>query len=125
MGEVIEFAKAKADADKDRSDHFASLHLYMNSDNSELWAEVDNVGEQNVDAGWHRFMADQLRCLAWLCDGIAEDRDNGGKAAIASINIFEDSRISTRWNEELIQTPEQIEWIKEHVLSGVDEISVD
>jgi hypothetical protein len=122
MSDIIDFAKAKADADKSRSAHFISLDVYINSDNSEVWAAVSNAGENDIDASWHSFVADQLRRLAWLSDGMACSIDKTVGQPIASIVVFKDSRISTRWNEDLVQTPAQVQWIREQANSGVDEI---
>ena len=124
MSEVIDFAKAKSDADKSRSTLFVSLDVYFNSDNSEVWASVSNAGEHDTDASWHTFVADTLRKLAWLSDGMAASMDSTIGHPIASITVFEDSRISTRWSYDLVQTPEQIEWIREQMQAGVDEIEL-
>ena len=124
MSEVIDFARAKADADKSRSTLFVSLDVYLNADNSEVWASVTNIDEQDIDGSWHTFVADLLRKLAWLSDGMASTKDATIGQPIANIAVFADSRISTRWGENSVQTPEQIEWIRRQSQSGVDEIEI-
>jgi hypothetical protein len=122
MSEVIDFARAKADADKSRSTLFVSLDVYLNADNSEVWASVTNIDEQDIDGSWHTFVADLLRKLAWLSDGMASERDATIGQPVANIALFADSRISTRWDENIVQTHEQVEWIQKQSQSGVDEI---
>ena len=124
MTEVIDFARYKADADKSRSTLFVSLDVYLNADNSEVWASVTNIDEQDINGSWHTFVADLLRKLAWLSDGMATAKDNAIGQPVANIAVFADSRISTRWDEEVVQTPEQIEWIRGQAQSGVDEIEI-
>lgn len=119
---IINFAKAKSDADKSRSHHFASLDVYLNADNSEVWASVTNVDEQDIDGSWHSFVADLLRRLAWLSDSMASDMQEGANQPVATIAIFENSRISTRWNSDIVETPNQVDWIRNQVQSGIDEI---
>jgi hypothetical protein len=125
MAEVIDFAKAKADADKSRSAHFISLDVYLNSDNSEVWASVTNAGENDIDASWHNFVADLLRRLAWISDSMAAEIGSEDGKPIASITAFERSRISTRWADDLVVTPEQVDWVRGQMQSGVDEIKVE
>lgn len=125
MSDVIDFAKAKSDADKSRSAHFVSLDVYFNSDNSEVWASVTNVDEQELDASWHTFVADTLRRLAWISDSMAADMDSTLGRPVANIAIFEDTRISTRWNDEIVETPDQLDWIRNQAQSGVDEIDAE
>tara|TARA_R110002072_G_scaffold49433_4_gene134378 strand:- start:22431 stop:22826 length:396 start_codon:yes stop_codon:yes gene_type:complete len=122
MGEIINFSDKKTAMDRDRSDHFVSLDLFMNSDTSDLWASVSNVGEVDIDPDWHRFIAGQLRHLAWIADGMAADADGTNSHPIASVTVFEDRRISTRWNDDLVNTAGQVGWVGEQLLSGVDEI---
>lgn len=122
MADIINFHDKKTAMDRDRSDHFVSLDLFMSSDNSGLWASVSNVGEVDIDPGWHRFIADQLRRLAWIADGMAADAEGAQSGPVASVTVFENSRISTRWNDEIVCTASQIDWIGKQLLSGVDEI---
>ena len=122
MGDIVNFSDKKTAMDLDRSDHFVSLDLFINPDTSDLSANVSNVGEVDVDPEWHRFIADQLRRLAWIADGMAADADLTESHPIASVTVFEDSRISTRWNGDLVNTADQVGWIGEQLLSGVDEI---
>jgi hypothetical protein len=122
MGDIINFSDKKTAMDRDRSDHFVSLDLFMNSDTAELWASVDNVGEVDIDPDWHRFIADQLRRLAWMADGMAADAEGTESGPIASVTVFENARISTRWNDDLVNTTAQVDWIGEQLTSGVDEI---
>ena len=119
---VIDFAKAKEDANRDRSVHIVSLDLYMNADNSAVWAAVSNVGQQDIDASWHTFIAGLLRQLAWISDHMASDKMGEGHAPIAAVSLFEDSRISTRWNDELVTGPAHVQWIRDQLMSGADEI---
>jgi len=123
MAEIINFTKAKADADRDRSALIATVHVYMNEDSSETWAAVENVDMQDIDAGWHQFMADRLRQLAWISDGHASEQNQEIGPPIASVNIFEDRRISTRWNDDLVSNAGQVKWIREQLDSGADEIA--
>jgi len=125
MAEVIDFAKAKADADKSRSAHFISLDVYLNSDNSEVWASVTNVDENDIDAGWHNFVADLLRGLAWISDSMAADMGSEEGRPVASVTAFESSRISTRWADDLVVTPEQVDWVRGQMQSGADEIETE
>ena len=125
MSDVIDFAKAKADADKSRSAHFISLDVYLNSDSSEVWASVTNVDEQDIDAGWHSFVADLLRSLAWISDSMAAELGGENGRPIASVTAFESSRISTRWADDLIVTAGQVEWVRDQMQSGIDEIEAE
>ena len=125
MAEVIDFAKAKADADKGRSAHFISLDIYLNSDNSEVWASVTNTGENDIDASWHNCVADLLRRLAWISDSMAADMGGKDGRPVASVTVFESSRISTRWADDLVVTPEQVGWVRGQMQSGVDEIEAE
>lgn len=122
---IIDFAKAKSDADKSRSHHFVSLDVYLNADNSEVWAAVTNVDEQDIDASWHNFVADLLRRLAWLSDSMAADIGGEDGKPIASISVFEGSRISTRWADDLIITADQVEWVRGQMISGIDVIEAE
>lgn len=122
MGEVVEFAKAKSDADRDRSHHIVSLDVFMNADNSETWASVTEVDMQEMDADWHRFIAERLRALAWLADGMAAEMSGEG-APVASVNVFDDTRILTRWNDDLVQTDAQVQWVKDQFAHGAEEIT--
>jgi hypothetical protein len=122
MGEVISFKDKKTAADEGRSTHFLSLDLFINSDTSELWARVDNAGEADIDPEWHRFIAAQLRQLAWISDGMAARDEGTNTHPIASVTLFENSRISTRWNESLVISGAQADWIGEQLALGVDEI---
>lgn len=117
---IIDFAKVKSDADKSRSHHFMSLDVYLNADNSEVWAAVTNVDEQDIDASWHNFVADLLRRLAWFSDSMAADIGGEHGKPIASVSVFESSRISTRWADDMVITSEQVEWVRDQMLSGVD-----
>lgn len=117
---IIDFAKVKSDADKSRSHHFVSLDVYLNADNSEVWAAVTNVDEQDIDASWHNFVADLLRRLAWFSDSMAADIGGEHGKPIASVSVFESSRISTRWADDMVITSEQVEWVRDQMLSGVD-----
>ena len=121
---VINFAKAKSDVNDAMSHHIVSLDLFLNSDNSMPWARVSNVDDADIDADWHRFIADQLRHLAWLADGMAAEID-GAKEPIASVSIFEDSRISTRWNDDLVVTSDQVQWIRDQLQNGADQIELN
>ena len=125
MSDVIDFAKAKADADKSRSTLFVSLDVYLNSDNSEVWASVTNVDEQDIDASWHNFVADLLRRLAWLSDGMGSDLNGEHGRPIASITAFEDARVSTRWANDLVVTKEQVGWVRSQMQLGADEIEAE
>ena len=125
MNDVIDFAKAKADADKSRSTLFVSLDVYLNADNSEVWASVTNVDEQELDAWWHTFIADLLRKLAWLSDGMAADKGSEHGQPVLSITAFESSRISTRWSGDLVRTEAQVEWARGQMQSGIDEIDAE
>lgn len=125
MDNIIDFAKARSDADKSRSTHFVSLDVYINSDSSEVWAAVSNVGENEIDAGWHSFVADQLRKLAWLSDVMAAGMGGEGGRPIASVTAFAGSRISTRWADDLVVTKEQVEWVRGQMQCGVDEIEAE
>lgn len=125
MSDVIDFAKAKADADKSRSAHFVSLDVYLNSDNSEVWAAVTNVDEQDIDAPWHNFVADLLRRLAWISDSMAADMGGEDGRPVASVTAFESSRISTRWADDLVVTAEHVEWARGQMQSGIDEIEAE
>ena len=125
MTDVIDFAKAKADADKSRSAHFISLDVYLNSDNSEVWASVTNVGENDLDASWHSFVADLLRRLAWISDSMAADMGGEDGRPVASVTAFESNRISTRWADDLVVTAEQVEWARGQMQSGIDEIEAE
>jgi len=118
---VVDFCKVKSDIDVSMSHHIVSLDLFINSGNSMPWAKVSNVDEAEIDADWHRFIAGQLRHLAWLADGMAADID-GSQAPIASVSIFEDRRISTRWNDDLVTSAEHLQWIRDQLQSGADEI---
>jgi hypothetical protein len=122
MGEIISFSDKKTSMDHDRSHHFVSLDLFMNSDNCGLWAKVDNIGEVDIDPEWHRFIASQLRALAWMADGMAAEAEGTQTNPIASITVFEDSRISTRWNAGLVNTKAQVDWIEEQIVDGIKEI---
>jgi len=78
MADVIDFAKAKADADKSRSAHFISLDVYLNSDNSEVWAsgrqlltlakmtstQAGTILLQTYCVGWRGFLKAWLRIWA-------------------------------------------------------------
>jgi len=119
---IIDFFKAKSDVNEKMSHHIVSLDLFLNSDNSMPWARVSNVDEAEVDADWHRFIADQLRHLAWISDGMAADMDGEGRP-IAAVSVFDDRRISTRWNDDLVNAENQVKWVRNQVLSGIDEIS--
>ena len=125
MSDVIDFAKAKTDADKSRSAHFISLDVYLNSDNSEVWASVTNVDKSDLDASWHSFVADLLRRLAWISDIMAADMGVEDGRPIASVTAFESSRISTRWADNLVVTAEQDEWVRRQMQSGIDEIEAE
>lgn len=124
MTEIIDFCKAKKDADKARSDHFATVDIYMNADNSETWAQVDNVGMQDIDPSWHRFMAGQLRRLAWIADGMAAAEEGSETAPIATVSIFEDSKISVTWNDDKIITQEQIDWLRDQLIASVKQVDI-
>ena len=125
MSDVIDFAKAKADADKSRSAHFISLDVYLNSDNSEVWASVTNVDESDLDASWHSFVADLLRRLAWISDSMAADMVGEDGRPVASVTAFESGRISTRWADDLVVTAEQVEWVRGQMQLGIDEIETE
>jgi hypothetical protein len=118
---VINFAKAKEDADKQNSDLVMTLHVYR-APNSEIWASVENISAECVDASWYTFSADLLRKLAWLADGMAADEGSDIGHPIASVVLFESSRISTRWNDGLVKNISQIEWIRSQMDCGVDAI---
>lgn len=122
---VIDFFQSKSDAAKSRSHHFLSLDVYLNSDNSEVWAAATNVDEQDIDASWHTFVADLLRRLAWISDSMAADMGGEDGKPIASITAFECSRTSTRWADDLVITAEQVEWVRRQVQAGIDEIETD
>ena len=121
---VVDFFKAKSDVNERMSHHIVSLDVFLNSDNAMPWARVSNVDDADIDADWHRFIADQLRHLAWMADGIAAEIDGEG-APVASISIFDDRRISTRWNDDLVKTSGQVDWVREQARSGLDEIARD
>ena len=122
MGEVVNFSDKKAAVDLDRSDHFLSLDLFLNADTSELWASVDNVGEVDVDPDWHRFIAGQLRRLAWIAESMAS-RDEGTKTSpIACVTVFEDSRVNTIHNDDMIKTIQQADWVGSQLAIGCEEI---
>lgn len=125
MSDVIDFAKAKTDADKSRSAHFISLDVYLNSDNSEVWASVTNVDEQDLDASWHSFVADLLRRLAWISESMAADMGGDDGRPVASVTAFESSRINTRWADDLVVTAEHVEWVRGQIQSGIDEIEAE
>ena len=120
--DVIDFAKAKADIDREKSHHIVSLDLYLNSDNSQPWASVTNIDEADIDPDWHRFIAAQLRQLAYIGEGMAAQDEGTKTAPVVAISIFEDSRISVIDNEDMIQTEEQLKWVEEQLMNGVDEI---
>ena len=122
MSEVIDFSKAKAYVDRDKSHHIVSLDLYLNSDNSQPWASVTNVDEADIDPDWHRFIAAQLRQLAYIGEGMAAHEEGTQTAPVVSISLFEDSRISVIDNDDMIQTEEQLKWIEEQLMHGVDDI---
>jgi hypothetical protein len=122
MGDIVNFSDKKTAMDRDRSEHFVSLDLFMNSDTFELWASVDNVGEVDIDPEWHRFIAAQLRRLAWIADGMAAQEEGTDSAPVACVTVFENARISTRWNDDLVNTTAQVDWVGEQLNSGVDEI---
>lgn len=122
MALIINFSDKKAAMNRDKSEHFVSLDLFLESGTKELWASVSNVGEVDADPDWHRFIADQLRRLAWISDGMAADADGTKSHPIASVTVFEHSRISTRWNDDLVNTEDHVGWIGEQLLSGADEI---
>ena len=125
MSEVINFAKAKSDADKSRSHHFVTLDVYLNSDNSEVWADVTNVDEQDINGSWHTFVADLLRRLAWISDNMAADMGSEDGQPIASVTAFESSRVSTRWNDDIVQTKNQVDWLRRQTQSGIDGIEAE
>jgi hypothetical protein len=122
MGEIINFSDKKTAMDRDRSDHFLSLDLFMNSDTSELWARVDNAGEVDIDPEWHRFIAKQLRQLAWIADGMAARNEGTETAPIACVTVFEDSRVNTMHNDDMVETDRQADWVGEQLAIGCDEI---
>ena len=120
---IIDFCKVKSDINDKMSHHIVSLDLFINSDNSNPWARVSNVDEADIDADWHRFIADQLRHLAWIADGMAADID-GCQAPIASVSVFDDSRISTRWNDALLTNSKHLDWVRTQLQSGADEVTI-
>ncbi len=122
MGDIVDFHNEKASRKLDRSEHFLSLDLFMDVDTSALWARVDNVGEVDIDPDWHRFIAAQLRQLAWIADGMAA-RDEGTQSApIACVTVFEDARVNTIHNDDAVKTAEQVKWIGDQLMVGRDEI---
>ena len=125
MDNIIYFAKIKSDADKSRSAHFVSLDVYLNSDNSEVWASVTNAGENDIDASWYSFVADLLRRLAWSTESMAADMGSEDGRPVASVTAFESSSISTRWADDLVVTAEQLEWVRGQMQCGLDEIEAE
>lgn len=124
MSDIIDFAESKAIRDRSRSCHFVSLDLFYD-ENFQVWASVTNVDTQDVDADWHRHVAQMLRKLAWIADGQASKIDNTATAPIASMTIFEDARISTIDNDDLLQTRQQVGWVRDQFNHGVDEIETN
>jgi hypothetical protein len=53
--------------------------------------------------------------------------DMGGEDGrpVASVTAFESSRISTRWADDLLVTAEQVDWVRDQMQSGVDEIEAE
>jgi len=121
MSNVVDFFESKAIRDRSRSCHFVSLDLFYD-ENFQVWASVTNVDMQDVDADWHRHVAHMLRKLAWVSEGQASNMDGTATAPIASITVFEDARVSTIYNDDLLQTVEQVNWVRDQLNHGVDEI---
>ena len=122
MGEVVDFHDERASRKAGRSEHLLSLDLFMDVDTSALWARVDNAGEVDIDPDWHRFIAAQLRQLAWIADGMAARGEGTQTAPIACVTVFEDSRVSTIHNDDMIKTEQQLGWVGDQLLVGRDEI---
>lgn len=120
---VIDFARYKKDADHEKSEHIGTLDLYRNHESGEVWAAVSNVDHESIDAEWNTAIADHLRQLAWLADCEAAKLSGDGEP-VASVSIFDDRRISTRWNDDLIFNEAQVDWVREQLSHGADEIDV-
>lgn len=121
---VINFAGYKADAEIQRSESIAKLELFLNADNSRPWARVTELDQQDLDAGWHRFIAGQLRQLAWISECMAAEMDGEG-LPVGSVTMFDDSRIVTQWNDDLIKTEEQVQWVLDQLGHSMETIRTD
>lgn len=125
MGDVIQFSKHKADADKNLSEYVANISIYTNKITGQSWADIEDAPSEVSDGDWLNNFADCLRQIAWLCDGQAAEHRGNNSHPIAQVAIFEDSRISTRWNDGLVKTEAHVQWILGQLSTSVETIHRD
>lgn len=121
MADIIDFNARKSERVEPR--HLFSIDVFED-DVRGVWARTHDYDAVPTAEDYAMFAA-KLRRLAWLAAGQAASMGHEDGAPGAAITIFTSSRVSTIWNDDLIQSQRHMDWARDQIQLGVDEIEKD